>query len=123
MTRKGVRGAAEVFKKLKAYEKDVRHALGFALQEEGQAIMAESVRECPVEYGNLRASHYVSPHEVRGNDVKVTLSYGTEYAVHVHENLNAKHAAPTKSRFLSDPANAAKRGMKPRLRDRMKRYM
>lgn len=79
-------------------------------------IMTESLMECPIDTGTLRDSARIEPVEEYGEAVRVRFGYGygdtpnpitghlpSEYAVPVHEILEARHAAPTKAKFLEDP--------------------
>lgn len=77
-----------------------------ALYQEGQIEMTEAKRRTPVwnparkvppghAPGSLRASGQVQEPERNGRRVSVTLSFGNEmvdYAVYVHEDLEATHA-------------------------------
>lgn len=79
-------------------------------------IMEESLIQCPVETGTLkRSARYEMAEEVTGK-VEVRLGYGygeeinpitrrpaSDYAVPVHEILEAYHEPPTKAKFLEDP--------------------
>lgn len=78
-----------------------------AIYQEAQIEMTESKRRCPVadpkwykeqgygEYqgtpGRLRGTGMVQQPERSGNNISVALTYGTDYAVYVHENLDAFH--------------------------------
>lgn len=71
-----------------------------------QVIFKETQRQCPKRTGTLRASGSVSLPD-RG---EVSIGYGgpaAEYAVWVHENLQAKHKPPTKAKFVEDPMHQA----------------
>jgi len=86
--------------------------LGYAMKEEGAAIMEESNRECPFDEFNdhldgtphlIETSKVVGP-ETEGTNIKVTLSYDTPYAVIQHENLSFHHTFPgTKAKYLEGP--------------------
>lgn len=41
---------------------------------------------------------------VRENNQVLTLGYQAAYAIHVHENLQARHAPGKQAKYLSDPA-------------------
>jgi hypothetical protein len=98
-------------------------ALGSALYQEGLVIEAESVKLCPVATGRLRSTHYVSPPTMDTRGVPaVTVSYGTDYAVAVHERTEVAHNPPTQAKFLETPFRAAQRGMLDRLRVSVARF-
>lgn len=62
-----------------------------ALYHEANIEMTESKRRVPVDTGSLRASGYVAQPERDGNKLSVELGYNKDYAVYVHENLEALH--------------------------------
>jgi hypothetical protein len=79
-----------------------------AVYEAANEILAESARQVPVEFGTLRASGHVTPPVSTANGMEVGISYGGaahEYALIVHEDLEAHHRAPTKAKYLEDPVN------------------
>ena len=88
------------------------------LFKEGEGIMAMSKEAfVPVDQGPLRASGHVDDPVVKGDEVTVTLGYGNsavEYAVFVHEDLNAFH--PTgEAKYLETPFKMAVPGIKRRM--------
>jgi len=56
----------------------------------GEKIMAIAKSRTPVKFGTLRSSGRVE-HGVVGTRIIVTLGFHTDYAVYVHENLQAHH--------------------------------
>lgn len=80
-------------------------------------IMNDSLDQCPIDTGTLRRSSGIELAEQTGpHEVSVTMGYGygddvnpetrrpaAEYAVPVHERVEALHAPPTKAKFLEDP--------------------
>jgi hypothetical protein len=119
--------ASELVKLKTALEKFAREspgALGAALYQEGLAIEAESVKLCPVATGRLRSTHYVSSPAMDTRGIPaVTVSYGTTYAVAVHERTEVAHNPPTQAKFLETPFRAAQRGMLGRLRAAVARFV
>jgi len=89
-----------------------------ALYQEGELVMARSVRRTPVDTGNLRASAHVKRPETSGGKTSVTLAYGTNYAVYVHEILTANHPVG-RSKFLESAMKDAEKVMMPRLKKRV----
>lgn len=113
-----VSGEDEVDRALKRAGSDAQRSLGRALYVEGERIMGESKRLCPVDTGTLRSSGRVQEPVHQGETVTVVLSYGgaaAPYAVSVHENMNAYHAPPTQAKFLEQPALEARETMPGRL--------
>lgn len=92
--------------------------VGPALYQVAQPEMTEAKRRAPVwnparpvphghTPGSLRASGQVHPPERNGRQVSVTLSFGNElvdYAVYVHEDLEAFHAMG-QAKFLESTLN------------------
>ena len=68
---------------------------GLFLQREAQLIV-------PVDTTDLKESANTRP-EGKGMDTQVVVSFGTEYAVYVHENLEARHAPGKQAKFLETP--------------------
>lgn len=93
---------------------------GAALFYVGQKTMTAAKRLTPVwnpdrpvpaghTPGSLRASGQVHPPERHGGDISITLSFGNEivdYAVYVHEDLEAHHATG-QAKYLEQPLNEA----------------
>jgi len=96
-------------------------AVGHALYEEGQDILAASQKLVPVRTGALRNSGQVVM-EQQGDTYQVVIGYGGPaigYAVKVHEDPNARHAPPTQWKFLEGPLlYAASHGMDARIASR-----
>jgi len=90
-----MRGLREMLAKFKDLKNKFPDKVANELYLTGQLIMTESKRRVPVKTGNLRASGQVArPERTEGRKIVVTLSYGgaaVDYAVPVHENLEAEH--------------------------------
>ena len=113
-------GAAELRRELRRLQKAYPEAVQAGLVEEAYAIEAASVALVPVDTGRLRATHYVSAPEEKGDDVTVEIGYGTDYAVYVHERLELTHKSPTQAKFLQQPLEAARSGFFARLAARIR---
>ena len=77
-----------------------------AMHEEANAIKTASMKRTPVEFGTLRASHTFRT-KILADDVVATISVGgpaASYAVHVHENLKARHPVG-EAKFLEKSIN------------------
>lgn len=77
-----------------------------AMVLEAEKVMAESVRQVPVDTGVLRASATVSAPIISGSNVSVELGYGgaaSAYAMVQHERTDFNHPNGGKAKFLSDP--------------------
>lgn len=130
-------GDKELMRELKRQQRKHRGAVMAALFQEGASIFADSQEEVPVDTGRLRASGLVYPDRASST---VFISYGTAYALKIHEatELDAKRkerselassnpgakvqgAQTGKSKYLQDPFERASSGMLQRLAARTKK--
>lgn len=72
------------------------------IEKMGEHLRSESIKECPVDTGRLRASAIVTPVQKEGNEYYCEVGYGTEYAIYVHERTELKHKVG-KAKYLEDP--------------------
>ena len=85
---------------------EMPHVLEKAIYEEALVIFKESQRIVPIDTGALYSSGVVHMPKKEGNRTFVRVSYGgsaASYALYVHENLYAKHDAPTQAKYLETP--------------------
>lgn len=97
---KGVRNLQKDFekqgkKKRKGFERGLKKA-GLFLQTASQEIV-------PVEFSVLKNSAQTRAIGT-GSKFNVLVSYGTDYAIYVHEDLEAKHKSGKVAKFLEKPA-------------------
>ena len=90
-----LKGYTQMRGKLTRLMKSLPHEGAAALYTEAQIEATESRRRTPVDRGNLRASHFVTPPTIkRSGNVLVSILVGgpaAPYAIFVHEDLNADH--------------------------------
>ena len=98
-------GVAKVTAAISRLAQTMPVAAAQALNEVAELTMTSSKEQTPVEFGVLKASGKVD--RATAADLKATLSYGTEYALIVHENLNARHAPGTNAKYLENAVNKA----------------
>lgn len=84
--------------------KTKRTAKGFraGLIQAGAFLQRESMKIVPIKTGDLRESADTQ-WEGSGFDTVVTVGYGTDYALYVHENLEARHKPGKEAKFLEKP--------------------
>jgi hypothetical protein len=103
-------GAKELIARLEAAPAEANLELAAALYQEGEAIMRDALPITPIDLGNLRSSAHVDLPKTTGlGQYEVVLGFGgasAPYALYVHENLEARHDAPTQAKFLETPMNA-----------------
>ena len=80
----------------------VRNALENALSEIAEELCVASQAEVPVDTGALKESATVEKIEDDSGQIAYVVSYGEDYAVEQHENLNFFHSHG-KAKFLEDP--------------------
>lgn len=128
---RGVREAEAFFRRV---VREVPDDAAASLYQEGQVEMTEAKRRTPVwnparkvpaghAPGSLRASGQVHPPEREGRTITVLLSYGNElvdYALYVHEDLEAFHATG-QAKFLESTLSESAPHMGERVARRMKK--
>lgn len=100
-----IEGIKRLSGRLDRMETAVAAAAVPALVAEGEKVMTEAKRNTPVDTGTLRSSGRVRAPEVSRNSLTVPLTFGgaaQEYAVYVHEDLQAAHTSG-QAKFLEDP--------------------
>lgn len=65
-------------------------------------IVMESLRECPLDEGDLRDSIYQEVDMDSMGNISVEIGYKSKYAVRQHEDLSFNHSVG-KAKFLEDP--------------------
>ena len=110
---------ALVMEKLKKSGKAYRDGVASAVYLEGLRIMRVSLRQVPVDFGNLRLSAYL-PLPKKTGEIAIRPGYGTKYGIYVHEDPKARHNPPTKYHFLTDPIKDAIPGMLARIAESAK---
>ena len=98
-----VEGLKRLKKALRSKEIQYHKGIERGLKRAGLLLQRFSQQIVPVDLSILKASANTRAEGV-GIDTEVFVSYGTDYAVYVHEDLGAQHAAGTQAKYLSDPA-------------------
>jgi hypothetical protein len=88
----------------------IRSAAAAGLYVYAEKVMTEAKERCPVDTGRLRATGHVQPPEIGASEISVTLAFGTDYAIYVHENLAARHPVG-EAKFLERAVMANAAGM------------
>lgn len=102
-TTTNVEGVQRIQQSFKAMPEALRAVLGQELFWEAQEAYLKSQELVPVDTGTLKSSGTVVGPVDEGDTLSVTIGYGGaagEYAVYVHEDLEASHLAPTQAKFL-----------------------
>lgn len=91
-----------------------------ALLKTGLTLQRFSQELVPIDTSALKNSARTKA-EGTGFDTAVTVSYGTEYAVFVHEDLEAQHAPGKSAKFLETPLRTRQTELRQVFEDEMKR--
>jgi hypothetical protein len=99
-----VSGISGVSLRLRALAMAVPRSAARALNGRAEETMTTSLRLVPVDTGRLKSTGRVSKHASanEGTNMSAELSYGTEYALPVHEIPpdRARHTPPTQWKYL-----------------------
>ena len=125
-------GGRTVAKNLKNLAKQVPMAAARALNTEAEQTMWESVKLTPVDTGTLYRSAKVMPY-ASASDLVATLTYGTNYALYVHEipeppqqsakGRSAMHKSPTQWKFLETAVNTRAKKFSQNIGNAIKKMM
>lgn len=108
-----IEGAASVEKSLRRLIEQIPDRAAQTLNAVAEETMTVSKDRTPVKTGRLKRSGNVSKHAT-AEDLSAELSYGTEYAVHVHERLDLRHTVG-QAKFLESAVNEAVKVLGPRV--------
>jgi hypothetical protein len=121
-----MKGVSEMLSMLKRIQDKFPDRVAVAIYQEAQIEMTEAKRRTPVDTGKLRASGQVAKPVREGNRISVTLSFGgaaIDYAIYVHENLEANHDSPPfgggQAKFLESVLNESAPYMAARIAARI----
>lgn len=95
-----IKGLDALAKGLKTASEKQIAAVGRGLRQAGLLLQAYSMEECPVEFGVLRGSCYV---KMIGKS-RVQVGYTADYAIYVHENLDALHGSAYNNFYAAEIA-------------------
>ena len=78
------------------------------LKRAGLFLQRESQRVVPVDTSNLKGGAFTRNVGGSGFDADVVVGYVADYAVYVHENLQASHKPGKQAKYLEQPAREKK---------------
>ena len=120
-----IKGQAEMLANLRGLLQSVPKAQEGALYEFANIEMTEMKRRTPVRFGYLRNSGQVDKPEWNGDALQIKLGFGgpaAEYAVYVHEDLEAFHAEG-EAKFVENVLNESAPFFEQRIGAAFKRRM
>ena len=97
-----VQGLKELKVAIGAHQDLAEKGLRKGLYRGGLFLQRESQKLVPIDTGVLKNTANTRVVGA-GLDVEVVVSYGTNYAIYVHEDLNAKHAEGKQAKYLEQP--------------------
>lgn len=104
----GMTGVSKVLAKMKA--STVAKAVGVekGLKDAGLFLQRESQKIVPVDTANLKGGAFTRKVSGSGFDADIVVGYVADYAVYVHEDLQAKHQSGQQAKYLEQPAREKK---------------
>ena len=111
-------GTEKVRDAMQKLGKQYPEALAGAIYKLGVAIISDALPKTPVEFGALRASHYVAPPVGKAADSAVELGFGTVYAVPQHERTDYQHPRGGQAKYLE----SAVQSLEPRALELLARW-
>lgn len=104
MDLKGSDRLSALFSKMEAIGKT--NVLKEAMYAEARTVLNESKKIVPVDQGTLKRSGEVEAPKVDAKGIEVSITYGgaaSEYALIVHEDMNARHKDGETAKYLERP--------------------
>ncbi len=97
-----IMGVSKVLRKMKKATKGFEARAERGLKNAGLFVQRESMKIVPIDLGNLKGTATTDNIGGKGfkTDVVVHYGAGADYAVYVHENLNAKHKSGRQAKYL-----------------------
>jgi hypothetical protein len=92
-----------VLRMIKNAQREMPLRLIRGVKKAGLFLQRKSQQVVPVDTGNLRNTAFTRE-ATAFNVIVVTVGYTAAYAIYVHENLDAQHAAGKTAKFLEGPA-------------------
>ena len=114
------KGGDLVLKNLNAAIRGIKGRTHTGVRLAANVIVAESKRRVPVDTGYLKGSHYIEMLSNRNGMPIAEIGCTAEYAIYVHENLEANHPHG-KAKYLEDPMNRQVVGIAGRIADKVER--
>lgn len=102
---------------LKRQQKFKAKGVEIGLKRAGLHLLRKSMLIVPVDTAALKNSGpNVTRAEGSGFKTKMIVGYGQDYAIYVHEDLNARHAPGKEAKFLEKPLRQERKTMQELVR-------
>ncbi len=105
-----ITGMTQVLSNLKKATNQMAKKAERGLKRGGLFLQRESMKIVPVDLNNLRPTARTDNIGGSGFDADVVVHYGSgaDYAVYVHEDMEARHQEGKKAKYLEGPAREKK---------------
>ena len=103
-----ITGMPKVLANLKRSKSITAAGVERGLKQGGLFLQRESQKIVPVDTSNLKNGAFTRNTGGRGFDADVVVGYVADYAVYVHEDLQAKHKPGKQAKYLEQPAREKK---------------
>jgi len=94
-----ITGMPKVLRNLKLSKNRIASQVERGLKKGGLFIQRESQEIVPIDTGNLKGGAFTR-HKGYGFNTDVIVGYVADYAVYVHEDLNARHKSGKRAKYL-----------------------
>jgi len=115
-----VTGMSRILRNLKRFDGNLGIAFERGLKKAGLFLQRESQKIVPVDTSALKNSAFTRA-EGKGFETDVTVGYTQNYAVYVHENMDARHKPGKQAKFLEQPMNERKNEILAIIKDETER--
>lgn len=105
------KGVEAIIKALRRKRKEHAKGMQVGLKKAGLFLQRESQKIVPIDTGALRNSANTRA-EGEGLSTVVYVTYGMDYAIYVHEDLQAAHAPGKQAKYLEQPAREKRAEMR-----------
>jgi len=103
-----ITGMPRILKNLKRSKLTTALGVQRGLKRAGQFLQRESQLIVPVDTSNLKGGAFTRNIGGSGFDTDVVVGYVADYAVYVHEDLQANHKTGKQAKYLEQPAREKK---------------
>jgi hypothetical protein len=122
-----ITGLDDLKSKIQNAANELPRNAGAALYQFAEDVMSVSKDErVPVDTGRLMNSGYVALPQQEGNVISVTMGYGTDYALKVHEDMDAHvhwKRPGSGPKFLENPLKESEANLAPVVGDAVKQTL
>ena len=116
-----ITGMSRVIGNLKKSQAITAIGVARGLKQGGLFLQRESQKIVPVDTTNLKGGAFTRNIGGNGFDANVIIGYVADYAVYVHENLQARHQPGKQAKYLEQPAREKKNEIFKIIKDEVKR--